>query len=238
MSTQANTSIAALFPDTVSSAEVDPSLLREVIYPEEEALVHEAHPKRRQTFIAGRVCARRVLAELGITDSPLLIGNNRAPLWPEGIVGSIAHTEKCCGVVAARQEAVASLGLDIESQSRMHSGLWSEMCNPEELSWLETVPHAERQAMATVIFSAKESLYKCQHPLSSCWVGFMDAAISINRKASTFDARFLIDIDDYFRKGYQLTGRFLLGTDLVYTGLTLPPSLLPTRSSIQEATPK
>ncbi len=228
MSTHGNTMIAALFPDAVHSAEADPGLLQETIYPAEETIIAEAHPKRRRTFIAGRVCARRVLSKLGIVDFPLLVGKGRAPVWPAGIAGSIAHTDEYCAVAVARRGAIASLGLDIESQNRMRPALWPEVCTSEELSWLETVPGAERQRMATVLFCAKESLYTCQYPISGLWVGFMDVTISINREAATFEARFLTNIDDQFRQGSRLTGRFLVGADLIYTGLTLPSSFLPT----------
>jgi 4'-phosphopantetheinyl transferase EntD len=60
------------------------------LYPEEAVHVERAVEKRRRDFALGRACARRALAVLD--DRPptaILVGEERAPVWPEGIVGSI-----------------------------------------------------------------------------------------------------------------------------------------------------
>ncbi len=57
---------------------------------EELALVADAATSRREEFAAGRACARRALQRLGVESGPLLVGENREPLWPEGVVGSPA----------------------------------------------------------------------------------------------------------------------------------------------------
>src|SRR5208282_5779110 len=66
------------------------------LLPEEAAYLGRSVPKRAQEFAAGRVCARRALAELGVVDFPLRVGEDREPLWPEGTVGSITHTTGFC----------------------------------------------------------------------------------------------------------------------------------------------
>ena len=44
----------------------------------------------------------------------------------------------------------------------------------------------------TLLFSAKESVYKAWFPLAGRWLGFGDANITINAADGTFEARLLI----------------------------------------------
>jgi 4'-phosphopantetheinyl transferase EntD len=44
----------------------------------------------------------------------------------------------------------------------------------------------------TVLFSAKESVYKAWFPLSRRWLGFEDVEVSIDPAAATFRARLLV----------------------------------------------
>ena len=67
--------------------------------------------ERRNEFIAGRHCAREALARIGVSSCALPPDKNRAPQWPEGVIGSISHTGGlCCSVAAYRDAIVAFLG--------------------------------------------------------------------------------------------------------------------------------
>ena len=80
--------------DSVVTEELDPRAVNEGLLPEERGAVAKAVPKRVAQFTAGRVCARRALAQLGNTEPvPILMGEDRAPQWPAGYVGSISHTD-------------------------------------------------------------------------------------------------------------------------------------------------
>ena len=50
---------------------------------------HQFSLKRLSDFSTGRYCAIKALEQLGIQDAIIPIGEDRAPIWPEGIVGSI-----------------------------------------------------------------------------------------------------------------------------------------------------
>ena len=45
---------------------------------------------------------------------PYCPGQDRAPLWPDGFVGSISHARGVCAAVAASRADAASLSLDVE----------------------------------------------------------------------------------------------------------------------------
>ena len=93
-----------------------------LLYPEEAVSVAKAVPKRVGEFAAGRLCARRALAEFGITGVPLTMAPDRAPVWPESMVGSITHTRGLCAAVVAERRRFASLGIDVEVAGDVETG--------------------------------------------------------------------------------------------------------------------
>jgi 4'-phosphopantetheinyl transferase EntD len=168
---------AELFPEGVAAAELrssgDPALL----YPEESASVARAVQKRVREFAAGRLCARRALAEFGITDFPLRSGPDRVPLWPESMVGSITHTAGFCSAVVAERHRFAALGLDAEVVGDLKRALWPRICVAAEMAWIESMPASAQSAAATLIFSAKEAFYKCQYSITQERLDFTDLRV-------------------------------------------------------------
>ena len=74
----------------------------ELLPPEAQAIDH-AVPKRRREFTAGRTAARRACARLGVWAGALPVAADRTPVWPEGVVGSISHSDLSCAVLAGRR---------------------------------------------------------------------------------------------------------------------------------------
>jgi 4'-phosphopantetheinyl transferase EntD len=136
----------------------------------ESAAVARAIPKRRTEFAAGRSAARAAMAEIGLAARAIPQGNDRAPLWPAGLVGSIAHCDACCIAAVAMQEHYAALGVDVEPATPLASDLFEVICTPAERAWLDDQP--DPGLMAKVIFSAKEAVYKAQYPLTGKMIGF------------------------------------------------------------------
>lgn len=149
------------------------------LLPEEAACIGRSVPTRAQEFAAGRQCARRALQEFGIEDFPLLVGERREPLWPEGIVGSITHTAGICAVAVGERRCFAGIGLDIEIAGRVKRELWPKICVAEEMAWLASLGDSERAGAATLVFAAKEAFYKSQYPVAREWVYFHDVRIDL-----------------------------------------------------------
>ncbi len=147
------------------------------LHPSEAEFIARAAPKRRRDFAAGRHCARRALAQLGIADFVLRAAPDRVPLWPAGVVGSISHTTDFCLAVVAETGIAAGIGVDAEVLGDVGEHLWPRICTPRERDWLESLDAARRPRAATLIFSVKEALYKCQYPLTREWLGFHDLEI-------------------------------------------------------------
>jgi len=169
--------VCSLFPPGVAAAELrekgDPSLL----LPEEAVHVGRAVAKRVQEFAAGRLCARRALAEFGIVDFPIRVADDRQAIWPDGLVGSITHTAGFCAAVVAERRRIASVGLDSEVVGDVKGEIWPSICAPIETAWIDSLPAAQRAAAVTLIFSAKEAFYKCQYPVTREFLDFRDVRV-------------------------------------------------------------
>jgi 4'-phosphopantetheinyl transferase EntD len=215
------TIISALFPVEVVTAEMNSGLPLQPVHDEELDLISNAVPKRQREFMAGRICARCALAQLGIEDFPLLRREDRTPVWPPGIVGSIAHAGSYCGVAVAREVDIASVGLDVECYADIKQDLWKQFCKETEISRMLALPSSDRQRLAALIFSAKESVYKCQYPITNQWLGFHDVEILASLGMDDFEARFLKHAGHSFKKNSSLQGKFLFKDDYVFTGLVL-----------------
>ena len=149
------------------------------LFAEERELVAQAVASRVEEFAAGRVCARRALAELGYPPAPLLRRDDRRPGWPPGCFGSITHARGHCAAAVAPAAACAGIGIDVEVAGRVDEKLERAICTPAEIRRLRSMSEAERAQNRTVIFSAKEAFYKSQSHLPDAVRAFHDAEIEV-----------------------------------------------------------
>ncbi len=155
----------------------------EDLFPEEAAAMTRARPARVAEFAGGRLAARRAMARLGLARAPIPMGADRAPVWPDGIVGSISHAQGLCLAVVARAQDFLSLGIDVEGDAPLATDLIPEICLPEELAPL---PKSARPALAKRLFSAKEAAYKAHYPLASQVFGFHGLAVNLTEGRAVF----------------------------------------------------
>ena len=142
----------------------DPTALPE-LYPVEETLVAGASDARRREFAEARACAREALAALGVPPCPIPAGADGAPVWPEGVVGSITHKGGYRAAVVARAEDLAGIGIDAEPDERLPEGVLEAIATPRELDQVEEL--LERRggvAWDRLLFCAKEAAVKAAHP--------------------------------------------------------------------------
>lgn len=136
-------SVDAQFPDRTVRVKVPAEL-------------NQAVPKRRAEFLAGRLCAQLAIGEF---DTSGEVGRDgRRPTWPPGIVGSISHS--LCLAAAATSREFSGLGIDCEAlldESAM-AEVGPMIMQPDEIGLRPT--YFSGLVYATLVFSAKESLYK------------------------------------------------------------------------------
>jgi 4'-phosphopantetheinyl transferase EntD len=207
-----------LLGTNLETEEVDPHSVHGGLVKAEEPLVEGAAQTRVQQFTAGRVCSRIALGRLGVArTTPILRGEDRAPIWPPGFVGSISHTDMWCAAAVARTEDVRAIGIDLEPATPLKQALWRRVCTPKEIDWLRELP--EPGLTGKVLFSAKESVYKCQYPLTNEFLGFH--AVEVEIGDGTFRAVFQQGAGE-FQPGDMISGRYLVEEGLVATACELP----------------
>lgn len=135
--------------------------------------------KRLSDFSTGRYCAIKALEKLGIKDVHIPIGEDRAPVWPEGIVGSISHCDSLVGAIVAKNSDHISLGLDIEEIGRVTPDLWDLIFTQKEKDFLINLSDRELQEKSTAIFSIKEAYYKFQYPITKTYLDFLDVEVEL-----------------------------------------------------------
>jgi 4'-phosphopantetheinyl transferase EntD len=164
--------------------------------------------KRQAEFCAVRICARRLLARLGIDNYPLLPNRDRSPCWPDGVIGSISHTQGYCAVVASRAGRLIGLGIDVEQDDPLKPELIRLVCTDRERRWLEAQSEDERYRLAKLIFCAKESAYKCQYPITKTFVDLRQAELYLDLDSKRFRAVILKDLGPRFPANLSISGRF------------------------------
>lgn len=208
--------IRELFPPEVVIATHRPDDWEGDLLPPELGAVARAVPKRVREFTAGRMCARRALAELGIRDFAVAVGPQRSPIWPPGVCGSISHTDDWCGAVVARVGAIVGLGLDVEPARPLDDDLTELVCAPEELVLARRAQWAIDPRK--LIFSAKESVFKAHYPLAPEMLEFRAVGIQLDAATGTFTAR-RVDGGAPLAGGLELHGRFAFDAENVFTGV-------------------
>jgi len=106
----------------------------------EERCILNAVRKRRDEFAAGRGAARRALSMLDIPSMPIPRADDRRPIWPGGIVGSISHAENVAAAIVGRAEDIDGVGLDIEAAAPLKKELLRHILTAEEVRVLEADP--------------------------------------------------------------------------------------------------
>ncbi len=197
--------------------EIDPHSMQGGLLKAEEPLVEGAAQARVEQFTAGRVCARVALGRLGVASrTPILRGEDRTPIWPPGFVGSITHTDTWCAAAVARADELRSIGIDLEPATPLKEALWRRVCTPRERDWLAGL--SEPGLTGKVLFSAKESVYKCQYPITTQFLGFHAVELEIDDGA--FRATFQQAAGE-FQPGDVMSGRYLVEEGLVASACEL-----------------
>lgn len=131
------------------------------------------HPNRLQEWLGGRYCAKQAFSKIGFDIHALPAGENRAPIWPENTIGSISHTKGL--VVAVASKEAKGLGVDCENMipPERFESLKSSIARLDEAKILDSRP----DTAPTLMFSAKEALYKNIHPRCGVFFGFLEARI-------------------------------------------------------------
>ncbi len=210
--------IETLFPEGVIIVQAGDAKAEEPLHPDEQPFTARMSEPRRREFALGRTCARHALARLGVS-GPVLRGDDRAPIWPPGVVGSLTHADNFCAAAVAHSEEVLSLGLDAELDDPLRERVAQRICTPDERAHLAELPELLPSGWEKLVFSAMESFYKAYYPVARSFLGFHDVGLRFDPEAQSFDARLLRDDKPGPRRA---SGRFAIAPPHVITAVTLP----------------
>lgn len=180
-------------------------------------------PKRQQQFLAGRYCAKHALQQLGLnTARPLARLADGTVDWPRGFVGSVSHTQNDAIALVAWQTDAHAIGVDLEvwmSESRA-AALSERLLHRSEWHWQHSMNAAAFAQWLTIVFSAKESLFKALYTDAQRHMPLAAAAVE------AFDAHgvtFCLTQDwaKGWATGRRVTVQYTSQTDAVVTWLVL-----------------
>lgn len=159
------------------------------LLPEEQAGIKRAREKRAREFSTGRYLARRAMAELGLAAAAVPRAEDRSPVWPAGVQGSITHADELAVAAVARADALAGLGIDLEQTDRVTPPLFPKIFTADERARLAGADPRQ----AGLLFSAKEAGYKAVYPRVGRYIGFMEAEVDVSWETRTLRLRYLGD---------------------------------------------
>ncbi|WP_053704807.1 4'-phosphopantetheinyl transferase family protein [Streptomyces sp. WM6368] len=179
-----------ILPTAVAYAESFADVPESTLLPAElEALGAARHEGRRREFTTVRHCARRALADLGVPPVAVLPGERGAPVWPQGVVGSMTHCAGYRAAAVASRTRVRAVGIDAEPHEPLPGRVLGAIARAEERERLAVLTaECPQVRWDRLLFCVKESVYKAWFPMTRRRLGFADASVSFDRAAGTFRA--------------------------------------------------
>ncbi|MFJ2323266.1 4'-phosphopantetheinyl transferase [Pseudomonas sp. NPDC087817] len=204
-----------VLPDTVLlSTHFDPSQLlgddfrRSAIEPPPS--IQRSVAKRQAEFLAGRICARAALQQLEGTTVVPAIGEDRAPVWPAHICGSITHSTGRAAAIVANKQHWRGLGMDLENllNTERAERLAGEILIPAEMRRMAAGEREQLALWVTLTFSVKESLFKALYPIVQKRFYFEHAEVLEWTEQGHVRLRLLTDLSNEWRNGTELDAQF------------------------------
>ena len=138
------------------------------------------------------------------------VGEDRAPVWPAAISGSITHGDRWAAALVAARGDWRGLGLDVETllEAERARYLHGEILTEGER--LRFADDLERRTglLVTLAFSLKESLFKALYPLVGKRFYFEHAELLEWRADGQARLRLLTDLSPEWRHGSELDAQF------------------------------
>ena len=147
---------------------------------EEAQSLSSSRPEARRASGAARIVARRLLAKLGHSGVALPRAGSGAPIWPEGVVGSLAHDCRVALAAVAAQGEVIGLGVDVEPAEPLPADMLDLVATSRERARL-----GGDTLRGRLLFVAKEAVYKALHPLDGIFLEHHDVEIDFEARRAT-----------------------------------------------------
>jgi 4'-phosphopantetheinyl transferase EntD len=144
------------------------------LLPEEMSAFTGSVLKVRRASGAARIIARQLLSRFGQAPCAIPRSTGGMPIWPDGIVGSLAHESTVAVAAMARQRDFLSVGIDIEPAGALDPDLLNIVATVKERERIQDDPYRGR-----LLFSVKEAIYKAVYPLDGTFLDHHDVEVSL-----------------------------------------------------------
>jgi len=189
--------------------------------------------KRQCEYLAGRFCANEGLKQLEhklaieIVNKEVATGKNREPLWPQGVLGAISHSSRFAMAVLV-QDKGRYLGIGIDIEEEMTEGLARDVSGQIMTEKEKRLNHKsddfDNKSFVTLIFSAKESIFKALYPSVGEYFGFEACElIGLDLAKQSLCFRLTQDLSSYWQTGSILNVSYLSMDDMLEASLSSNP---------------
>ncbi len=173
-----------------------------IVMPEE---IRRSIAKRQAEFLAGRFVATKALLRSGFVGSSapvIAIGKNREPIWPNGYVGSITHNKNTAICAIDTTDKTTLLGIDVETilDDKTASEIAFHIHDEVEKCVLVNNGFTSNEA-TTLIFSAKEAIFKALFPVVKEFFGFESFRV---KDIDTHQQKITFTISEPFKRKSKL----------------------------------
>ena len=155
----------------VSSLAISPTHVA-ALHADERALVAKAHGQRLTEFASGRALLHQLLN----SSAPIMRAANGAPMWPDGVVGSLAHDRSRVVAVVGSTASYRAIGIDIEPHGESDAELRDSVLRADD-------PDVD----AVAAFVMKEAAYKAWSELGGKVIGPLEVQLRVD--GTTFSAQ-------------------------------------------------
>ena len=172
--------------------------------------------KRQIEYLAGRYCVKKVVEKFGIpTDSSFELRSchHGMPIWPRSFKGSVTHKDNFAVASLIQKDSVRSFGIDLEERisEKRALAIMNYVASDFEIHQYQKSQY-KGMALGTyisLIFSAKESIYKAVYPLVRKQFGFKYVRIiALDLQTGSFSYSFIRSPGEGFPEGYEGTGQY------------------------------
>ena len=189
--------------------------------------------KRQCEYLAGRFCANEGLNQLEhklaieIANKEVATGKNREPLWPQGVLGAISHSSRfAMAIVAQDKGAYLGVGIDIEEEMTedLACDVSGQIMSEKEKRLNNKFDGFDNKSFVTLIFSAKESIFKALYPSVGEYFGFEACElIELDSIKQSLSFRLIQDLSTYWQAGRILNVSYLSMDNVLEASLGSTP---------------
>lgn len=177
--------------------------------------------KRRVEFALGRAAAHEALGMIGRDTEAILKGRTHEPIWPEGVVGSITHSNGIAIAAVAPIEQTHGIGIDVQGiKENVSFGITQKVCSKLEFEWVNANKE-EKMKRLFMIFSAKESIFKALYPIEKIFLDFCDAELVWYENISAFRGYLKKRAGQDYPVGYSVKVGCTIQKDFIFTYIYL-----------------